>query len=511
MWYYNSQPSSTIREILPSKEMISAILLTSSRILVSIGVGWLVRLLPLSEELTYSSLLPLLKKILSPVQSPTSFNGLVSSLVAQLDSVLYYIQSLNGFLTQQHSIEFFSYCQTPISFIHPSLDALLNSILFYLIVFWVPSSSTTQSLKWLPGLRTLSICERKSTYICSWVHFPTACQCPIHYRHKKTMIWPDLTHHFTIPFANSLNNLEFDVYKIKDATETSLLSKKLKVESCLATVASISMHDCRRFESWIQLSASKIAALMHRFRLLVLDWIDSTWLFFSQSPVFQRAAIGEKVSRNRCSRCDGHKSRTHTNGPSSNSKFSLSQPHTRPEMSIFGTLRSTIFRDYQIPITSVIHDKLKILEMSWNQVTLASIHASIMCKTFMEKLANYPRLEQNLPSPPQEIPGAWQNCNDDCIQAEGSSSRRVSGRQDRCPSCSAEFEDKKLFPTSSIGWTEYNFVEEIVAYHCPQHIANHFLQHFARFNLDDETCSFKRCHANLRFLDEAVSRSPCRT
>ena len=437
--------------------MLSAILLTSLRILVSIGVGSLVQLLPLSEELDYSSLLPLLKNILSPVQSPPSFNDLVSSLLAQQDSVLCYIQSLNGFLTHQLSIEFLSYRQSPISFIHLSLDALLNSILFYLIVFCVPSS-TTQSLIWLPGLRTLCIRERKSTYICSWVHFPTACQCPIHYHHKKPMIWPDLTRYFTIPFANSLNNLALDVYEIKDATETSLLSKKLKLESCLATVASVTTHECRRFKSWIQLSASESAALMHRCRLSVLDWIDSTWLFFSQYRVFQGAAIGKKASRNRSPRCDGHKSRTHTNGSSSNSKFSSSKPHTRQEMSMFGTLRLRIFRDYQIPITSIIHDKLEMLKMLWNQITLASIHASIMCKGFMEKLANYPKLEQSLPPPPQEVPGAWRNCDDDCIGTEVSSTRRVSDVQDRCPNCSANFENKELFPTSSVSQTEYTLL-----------------------------------------------------
>ena len=430
--------------------MLSAVLLTSSRILVSLGVGWLVGLLPLSEELNYSSLLPLLKNILSPVQSPTSFYNFVSSLLLQLDNVLDVIQSLNGFLTQQLSTEFLSYRQSPISLNHPPLDYLPNSILFYLIVFWVPSS-TTQSLKWLPGLRTLSNYERKRTHICSWVHFPTACQCPIHYRYKKPMISQDLTRYFTIPFGNSLYSLPLAMYKIDDATKTSLLCNKLKVESCLATVASVTRLEYRRFEPLVQSSASRITAPIHRCRLFVLDWIDSTRTFFSQYRVFRKNDIRGKVSRDRYSRCDGRKSQAHPDRLSSNPKSSSSRPHTSPEISMFGTLRSTILGDSIGRITSLIHDKLEMLEMPWYHITLAFTHASIMCKGFMEKLANYPKLEQSLPPPPQGVPGAWQNCDDDCIEAEKSSSERASGRQDRCTTCGAAFEDKELFPTSSVG------------------------------------------------------------
>lgn len=161
--------------------MLRAFLLISSRILVAIGAGSLVGLLPLSEQFDYSSFLPFLKNILFHVQSSMSLNDFLSSLLPKLDNVLHFTPtptSPSRLSTLQLPTEFSSYRLPSISFTQPSPYLLLNSILFYLIVFCLPSS-VDQSLSGLPGLQTHSDHDRKSTYICSWVEGGTSNHLPM--------------------------------------------------------------------------------------------------------------------------------------------------------------------------------------------------------------------------------------------------------------------------------------------------------------------------------------------
>lgn len=248
----------------------------------------------------------------------------------------------------------------------------------------------------------------------------------------------------------------------------------------------------------VQSYPSKIAALPRRCEPIA--WVEATRTFLLQCRVFPISAVVRITSVGRRSNCHGRKSRTHSNESSSMSKSDSSRPHTRPAMSMLATLKTTTSGDYrrlQGWALNIIHDKLEILESLWNRITLtsmrpsvmyeallgkiangprleqlplpslemlellwnrivlASMHPSLIYEALMERVANYPRLEQSLHSPKLEIPGAWQNCDDDCTEAEEVSTRRASTRKDRCPSCSADFEDKELFPTSSVIRKEY--------------------------------------------------------